>query len=35
VVVELILRSEPLHVLTIRDKVLQFTLSNKSRPVFF
>jgi hypothetical protein len=35
VVVKLILRSEPLHVLTIRGKFLQFALFNKSRPVFF
>jgi hypothetical protein len=35
VVVKLILRSEPLHVLTLRGKVLRFTLFKKSRPVFF
>jgi hypothetical protein len=35
VVVKLVLRSEPLHVLTVRDKVLRFTLSNKSFTVFF
>jgi hypothetical protein len=35
VVVKLILRSEPLHVLTVRCKVLRFTLFNKSRLVFF
>jgi hypothetical protein len=35
VVFKLILRSESLHVLTIHGKVLQFTLFNKSRLVFF
>jgi hypothetical protein len=35
VVVKLVLQSEPLHVLTVRGKVLRFTLFNKSRPVFF
>jgi hypothetical protein len=35
VVVKLILRSDPLHVLTLRGKVLRFTLFNKSRRVFF
>jgi hypothetical protein len=35
VVVKHILRSEPLHVLTLHDKVLQFTLFNKSRLVLF
>jgi hypothetical protein len=35
VVVKLVLRLEPLHVLTVRAKVLRFTLFNKSRPVFF
>jgi hypothetical protein len=35
VVVKLILRSEPLHVLTLRGKVLRFALFNKSRSVFF
>jgi hypothetical protein len=35
VVLKLILRSEPLHVLTIHGKVLQFTLFNKPRPIFF
>jgi hypothetical protein len=34
VVVKLILRSEPLHVLTVRGKVLRFALFNKSRLVF-
>jgi hypothetical protein len=34
VVVKFILRSQPLHVLTIRDKVLQFALCNKSFPIF-
>jgi hypothetical protein len=35
VVVNLVLRSEPLYVLTLRGKVLQFTLFNKSHPLFF
>jgi hypothetical protein len=35
VVVKLVLQLEPLHVLTLRGKVLRFTLFNKSRPVFF
>jgi hypothetical protein len=35
VVVKLLLRSEPLHVLTLRGKMLRFTLFNKSRPIFF
>jgi hypothetical protein len=35
VVVKLVLPSELLHVLTVRDKVLRFTLSNKSFTVFF
>jgi hypothetical protein len=35
VVINLVLRSELLHVLTICGKVLLFTLFNKSRPVFF
>jgi hypothetical protein len=35
VVVKLVLRSEPLHVLTLRGKVIRFTLFNKSRLVFF
>jgi hypothetical protein len=35
VVVKLILQSEPLHVVTVRYKVSQFTLCNKSFPVFF
>jgi hypothetical protein len=34
VVVKLILRLEPLHVLNVRCKVLQFTLCNKSFPDF-
>jgi uncharacterized protein with ACT and thioredoxin-like domain len=34
-VVKLVLRSEALHVLIVCDKVLLFTLFNKSRPVFF
>jgi hypothetical protein len=35
VVVKLVLQLEPLHVLTLRGKVLRFTLFNKSRLVFF
>jgi hypothetical protein len=35
VVVKLVLRPEPLHVLTICDKVLRFALCNKSFPVIF
>jgi hypothetical protein len=35
VVVKLVLWSEPLHVLTLRGKVLWFALFNKSRPFFF
>jgi hypothetical protein len=35
VVVKLVLQSESLHVLTVRGKVLQFTLCNKSHSVFF
>jgi hypothetical protein len=35
VVLKLILRSKPLHVLTVHGKVLQFTLFNKPRPIFF
>jgi hypothetical protein len=35
VVVKLILRSEPLHLLILHGKVLYLTLFNKSRPVFF
>jgi hypothetical protein len=35
VVDKLVLWSEQLHVLTVHDKVLQFTLINKSRPVLF
>jgi hypothetical protein len=35
VVVKLILRSEPQHVLTVSTKVLRFTLFNKSRPIVF
>jgi hypothetical protein len=35
VVVKLVLRSEPLHVLIVHGKVLWFVLFNKSRPVFF
>jgi hypothetical protein len=35
VVVKLVLRLEPLHVLTFRGIVLRFTLFNKSRPVLF
>jgi hypothetical protein len=35
VVVKLVLRLEPLHVLTVHGKVLRFTLCNKSHPVFF
>jgi hypothetical protein len=35
VVVKLVLRSEPLHVLTFHGKVLRFTIFNKSRLVFF
>jgi Flp pilus assembly protein protease CpaA len=34
VVVKLILRSEPLHVLIVHEKVFQFTLCKKSFPVF-
>jgi hypothetical protein len=34
-VVNLILRSEPLHVLTVHGKVLRFALFNKSRLVVF
>jgi hypothetical protein len=35
VMVKLILRLKPLHVLTIRDKLLRFTLFNKSHIDFF
>jgi hypothetical protein len=35
VVVKLVLRLKPLHVLTLRDKVLCFTLCKKYVPVFF
>jgi hypothetical protein len=35
VVVKLVLRSEPLHVLIVHTKVLWFTFFNKSRSVFF
>jgi hypothetical protein len=35
VVVKLILRLEPLHVMAIYGKVLRFTLCNKSFPIFF
>jgi hypothetical protein len=35
VVVKPVLRSEPLHVLTLCDKLLHFVLFNKSHPVFF
>jgi hypothetical protein len=35
VVVKLILRSEPLHVLIVHGKVLRFALCNKSGLVFF
>jgi hypothetical protein len=35
VVVKLVLRLEPLYVLTLHDKVLRFILFNKSRLVFF
>jgi hypothetical protein len=35
VVVKLVLRSEPLHVLIVHNKVLQFTLCNKYSLVFF
>jgi hypothetical protein len=35
VVVKLVLRPEPLHALTVRGKVLRFTLYNKSGLVFF
>jgi hypothetical protein len=35
VVVKLVLRSEPLHVLAFHGKVLRFTFFNKSHPVFF
>jgi hypothetical protein len=34
VVVKLVLRSKPLHVLIVCGKVLRFTLCNKSFPVF-
>jgi hypothetical protein len=35
VVVKLILRLEPLHVLAVRGKVLRFTLFNKFHPILF
>jgi hypothetical protein len=35
VVAKLVLRSEPLHVLTVCGKVLRSTLFSKSHPVFF
>jgi hypothetical protein len=35
VVLKLILRSEPLRVLIVHGKVLQFTLFNKPHPIFF
>jgi hypothetical protein len=34
VVVKLVLRSEPLHVVTVHGKVPRFTLFNKSRTIF-